>query len=142
MEWLCPVCETINNNLYDSSMPENKIEYIRINKFCKTCYFKRDDDNWDTHIQMNEMIDKYLPRHNLCIPLTYELVNSIHPRKWFIKECTLSYIKHRVSFRNNLGWRNWRRKIVYRKFVKRILDKWQVHGKHSFPLHLVLEYLF
>ena len=141
MEWLCPICETINTE-NNKSISINDMEYHRKKKCCKTCFFKRDDGNWDTHIQMNELIDQYLPRHQLYIPLSYQLIEMIHPRKWFIKENTLDYIKYRVSFRNKLVWRNWRRNIFYRKFVERIIDKWQSTMLLQFPARLVVEYLF
>ena len=71
MEWLCTICETINNNYYNKKIPENELEYIRIKKFCKNCFHARDNDNWDTHIEMNGLIDKYLPRHQMDILLSY-----------------------------------------------------------------------
>ena len=142
MEWLCPVCETINSRFYTKSIPVNENKYSQKHSFCKTCYFKRDDSNWDTHIQMNELIDKYLPRHQLDIPLSYALVQQIHPSKWYIYETTLNYIKHRVRCRNKLVWIKWRRNTLYRKFVKRILDKWQATHTQQIETSIVLQYLF
>ena len=142
MEWLCPVCESINNHIFIKALPSNENEYMRKKKFCKTCYFKRDDSNWETHIQMNELIDQHLPRHQLDIPLSYALVRVIHPRKWFLEENTLNYIKQRVYCRNKPAWRNWRRNTFYRKFVKRILDKWQSANAQQIEHSLVLQYLF
>ena len=141
MEWLCTICETINNNNYDKNKPENEIKYIRANKFCKNCFHTRDNDNWDTHIEMNSLIDKYLPRHQMDILLSYELVGLIHPKKWFIYEKTVNYIKARVYNRNKPVWKNWRRKTFYRKFVKRILDKWHAQHPQQIETHLVIQYL-
>lgn len=142
MEWLCPICETINNNYYDKTKAENDNEYIRINKLCKNCFHKRDDRNWESHIEMNTLIDKYLPRDQYDIPLSYELVKLITPSKWYIYETTVSYIKSRVYYRNKQVWKNWRRQIFYRKFIKRILDKWNVEHPQQIESSLVLQYLF
>lgn len=142
MEWLCPVCETINSPFLEKFKTKDEDEYMRKKHFCKTCYFKRDDDNWDTHIKMNALIDKYLPRNQLDIPLSYVLVQLIHPRKWFLELNTLNYIKQRVSFRNKQAWIKWRRNTFYRKFIKRILDKWQAAHPQQIEHNLVLQYLF
>ena len=142
MEWLCPVCETINNPLLENFKTKDENEYMRKNKFCKTCYFKRDDGNWETHIKMNELIDKYLPRNQIDIPLSYDLVQLIHPRIWFLENNTINYIKLRVIFRNKLAWIKWRRNTFYRKFIKRILDKWQATHPQQIEHNLVLQYLF
>ena len=142
MEWLCPVCETINNNYDDKNKSKNENDYIRLHNFCKNCYHKRDDKNWDTHIMMNTLIDQHLPRHHYDIYLSYALVTLIHPSKWFIYESTVSYIKSRVYHRNKQIWRKWRRKTFYRKFIKRILDKWQVQHPQQIESNLILEYLF
>lgn len=142
MEWLCPICETINNNRFNPRISENENEYIRINNFCKNCLHRRDDKNWDTHIEMNTLIDKYLPRNQYDIPLSYAIVALIHPNKWVIHETTLNYIKARVYHRNKKAWKNWRRKVIYRKFIKRLLDKWQNNNPQQIETSLVLEYLF
>lgn len=137
MEWFCPVCETVNNNYF-----ENVQEYSQMRNLCSICYFKRDDSNWDTHIKMNELIDKYLPRNNLEIPLSYTIVNLIHPREWFIQDTTYNYITRRVKFRNHQIWRKWRRNITYRNFVKIILNNWNKTHTHQIEHQLVLQYLF
>ena len=143
MEWLCPVCETINSLNISRCNEEDRQKSIRDRRFCKRCFTIRDDNRWEKHIEMNEAIDTYLPREKYEIYLSSTVVTLIHPRdcQWYNLDDTYKYIKARLRYRNTGAWKNWRRKLKYKEIVRNILEKWNKHHPHRLEYGLIMSYL-
>ena len=141
MQWLCPVCETINSLTVSGRNEEDRQNSRRNSNLCEKCFTIRDDNRWETHIKMNEVIDTHLPRGTYEINLSSAIVLLIHPREWYNLDDTYKYIIARVRYRNTYAWKNWRRKLKYKEIVRNILEKWNKHHPHRLEYGLIMSYL-
>tara|TARA_Y100000591_G_C21821449_1_gene693887 strand:- start:1208 stop:1642 length:435 start_codon:yes stop_codon:yes gene_type:complete len=144
MEWLCPVCETINNNNNTETMSELEKENVFSKKLCRICYNKYDEDIWEMQLAMNKQIDLILPRHNHIIDISYPILNTIKlvGPVWYRHWDTLDYVKRRLLHRNRAIWQKWKRQVNYRKVVKILLNNWNKNFPRNFDESLILKFLF
>ena len=141
MDWLCLVCETINNEDVLKNYSETQIVEIKKTSRCVTCHFYKDEINWDLCLEMNENIDKIFPRHQLDLPISEALVSSIQPQ--FINmEKTYNYIRLRLRYRNYQIWRQWRKNMFRRRAINRIFKQLEQKYNTQFETSLFLQYLF
>ncbi len=142
-EWLCPACETVNNNNYPESYSLTQRDQLRISATCRRCCHKKNEINWDVCIEMNERIDAIFPRHYLYNDIAYFLVANAIPRisRGTSMEKAVSYIIHRLNNRNNNVWRAWRYRKCYRTAVNRVLEKIDIRLNIMLPRSIILEYL-
>ena len=143
-EWLCPACETVNNNNYPKSYSLTQIDQLRISATCRRCCHKKNEINWDVCIEMNGKIDAIFPRHYLHNDIAYFLVANAIPRYslGMSMDKAVSYIIHRLNNRNKNVWRAWRYRKCYRKAVNRVLEKIDIRLNIMLPRYIILEYLF
>lgn len=141
MNWYCTICETINTPKVEDNTQECVLSTLS-HDLCVNCLRKKDESNFETHLHMNRLIDKYLPRHQIDIPLSQVEVRLIQPKNWFLYDTTANYIIDRVKYRNYQTWKNWRRNVVYRRIVYKLIQRWQARSIQQIHPQLVLEYLF
>ena len=140
MEWLCPACETINSLKNSNGKEEQERKYFNRNNFCKTCFMIRDDYKWLTYIGMNKEIDKYIPRYTLDVYISQSIVALIHHRSHRMDD-TYEYIKTRIRYRNAESWAKWRRNILYKRIILKILSQWNKQYDEQLEYSLILPYL-
>lgn len=141
MEWLCLVCETVNNENAFKNYPEKQIVEIKKTKRCVTCYFCRDEIKWEHCLVMNENIDKKFPRHQLELPMSAALVSSICPELVSMDK-TYKYIRLRLRYRNYQIWRRWRKNKFRRRAINRIFKQLDKKYNTQFEHSLFSQYLF
>ena len=144
MEWLCPVCETVNNHIFPKSYSAEKIVEITRSKRCRLCCFGKNEINWEQCLIMNERIDQTFPRGQCEYPISCILVNYIRPplSTFISMTSTFDYIKQRMYYRNYNSWKVWRYKKYYRRALNRVFDELDNIHNIQFERCLILQYLF
>ena len=141
MEWLCLVCETINNEDALKDYSETQIAEIKKTRRCVTCHFYKDEINWEHCLGMNDNIDKIFPRHQLDLPISAALVSSIKPNLVSMAQ-TYNYIRLRIRYRNYQIWRRWRKNMFRRRAINRIFKQLDKKYNTQFEHSLFSQYLF
>jgi hypothetical protein len=137
MDWLCLICETVNDK------PKYKIYNQEICKFCcieKSLYQK----HFDTCLILNKNIDIILPRHDYDIYLTSEKITNIgYP--YLNKEQIVNYVISRLKYRTMKSNLKWRKRIINKKYFNMILDKLNkninLHFNECIPKKIILNFL-
>ena len=137
MNWLCLICETINNN------PKYNIYNQEICKFCsieKNLY----QQYFDVCLILNKRIDIILPRHDYDIYLTSEKIINIG-ESYLNREQIVNYVISRLKYRTMKSHLKWRKRIINKKYFNMILDKINtninLHFNECIPKKTILKFL-
>ena len=148
MEWLCPVCETINNNIFPKPYDLKRIQWLLNNKKCRLCYYGKNEINWEHCLIMNERIDNIFPRHYYEYSISFDLIKAIAlphplipPTNQNLMKKIYEYIRNRIQYRNYHIWRKWRYNINYRKAINCVLDKIDIRFNTQLERSLIFQYL-
>lgn len=137
MNWLCLICETVNN----------KTKYNIYNQeICRFCSIEKNlyQKHFDNCLILNKRIDIILPRHHYDIYLTSEKIKNIgYP--YLNKEQIVNYVISRLKYRTMKSHLKWRKRIINKNYFNMILDKINkninLHFNECIPTKIILKFL-
>lgn len=147
MDWLCLVCNTVNNPgkvAKDNNM-SNESNY----KSCKKCHQYNHyitNNAFDNYCNMNQIIDKLPYSEDTNIWIDYQVIVNLCVITNFTITRTriLEHVNARLYNNRFTIWTLWRRKIGNKKYVKLLEKMLENYNKIYIPIpciNLITSYL-